>query len=167
MKSRIPGFFGTIKFRHAQIGIFATIAVIATGVVILANQGLRAPTKTSLEVGAPGNAAAATAEPSGRSKRAHRYMPTPDQWNMLSVEPVMARVFRSQFTTEGKISIDEDRSTPVYSPYPGRVTKLLAKPGDAVILAGKGHETYQVLPTGTIAFDDREEARKALHELCR
>lgn len=37
-----------------------------------------------------------------------------------------------------------------------------ARPGDIVLLAGKGHETYQVLPTGTIEFDDREKAREIL-----
>jgi cobalt-zinc-cadmium efflux system membrane fusion protein len=35
--------------------------------------------------------------------------------------------------TEGKIAVDEDRSTPVFSPYAGRVTKLLARPGDRVV----------------------------------
>lgn len=39
-----------------------------------------------------------------------------------------------------------------------------AKPGDVVIIAGKGHETYQILPTGKIDFDDREVAREALAE---
>src|SRR5674476_1410510 len=34
---------------------------------------------------------------------------------------------------EGKIAVDEDRSTPVFSPYAGRVTKLLARPGDHVM----------------------------------
>ena len=33
---------------------------------------------------------------------------------------------------------------------------------DFVILAGKGHETYQVLKDRTIAFDDREVARQLL-----
>jgi len=37
-----------------------------------------------------------------------------------------------------------------------------AHPGDIVLLAGKGHETYQVLSTGTIEFDDREKAREIL-----
>jgi UDP-N-acetylmuramoyl-L-alanyl-D-glutamate--2,6-diaminopimelate ligase len=37
-----------------------------------------------------------------------------------------------------------------------------ARPGDIVLLAGKGHETYQVLRQGTIDFDDREAAREAL-----
>ena len=35
-----------------------------------------------------------------------------------------------------------------------------AKPGDVVLLAGKGHETYQVLKDRTIHFDDRETARR-------
>jgi UDP-N-acetylmuramoyl-L-alanyl-D-glutamate--2,6-diaminopimelate ligase len=37
-----------------------------------------------------------------------------------------------------------------------------AKPGDIVILAGKGHETYQVLKDRVIHFDDREVARRML-----
>ena len=37
-----------------------------------------------------------------------------------------------------------------------------AHPGDVVILAGKGHENYQVLKDRTIPFDDREVARKLL-----
>src|SRR5205807_8531679 len=38
-----------------------------------------------------------------------------------------------------------------------------AQPGDVVILAGKGHETYQVLKEGRIHFDDREVARQLLN----
>jgi UDP-N-acetylmuramoyl-L-alanyl-D-glutamate--2,6-diaminopimelate ligase len=37
-----------------------------------------------------------------------------------------------------------------------------AKPGDVVLLAGKGHETYQILKDRTIDFDDRETAREIL-----
>jgi UDP-N-acetylmuramoyl-L-alanyl-D-glutamate--2,6-diaminopimelate ligase len=40
-----------------------------------------------------------------------------------------------------------------------------ARAGDIVILAGKGHETYQVLKDRTIHFDDREVARDVLREL--
>ncbi|MBC7925816.1 MAG: UDP-N-acetylmuramoyl-L-alanyl-D-glutamate--2,6-diaminopimelate ligase, partial [Bryobacteraceae bacterium] len=40
-----------------------------------------------------------------------------------------------------------------------------AKPGDAVILAGKGHETYQIIGDRTIHFDDREVAADALRTL--
>jgi len=37
-----------------------------------------------------------------------------------------------------------------------------AQPGDVVLLAGKGHETYQILKDQTIHFDDRETARETL-----
>ena len=46
-----------------------------------------------------------------------------------------------------------------------RLTLEEARAGDMVILAGKGHETYQVLAYGTIPFDDREVARRVLGEL--
>ncbi len=37
-----------------------------------------------------------------------------------------------------------------------------ARPGDIVLLAGKGHETYQVLRDGAVEFDDREKVRHIL-----
>ncbi len=37
-----------------------------------------------------------------------------------------------------------------------------AKGNDVVLIAGKGHEDYQILKGQTIHFDDREQARKAL-----
>ncbi|MEM9216735.1 MAG: UDP-N-acetylmuramoyl-L-alanyl-D-glutamate--2,6-diaminopimelate ligase [Cyanobacteria bacterium P01_F01_bin.150] len=39
-----------------------------------------------------------------------------------------------------------------------------AKPGDTVLIAGKGHEDYQILGTEKIHFDDREQARDALQK---
>ena len=40
-----------------------------------------------------------------------------------------------------------------------------AKENDIVIIAGKGHETYQIFPDKTIEFDDRKVAREFLNEL--
>ena len=39
-----------------------------------------------------------------------------------------------------------------------------AKKDDIILLAGKGHETYQILPTGTIHFDEREVVAEILGE---
>ncbi|MBI3210614.1 MAG: UDP-N-acetylmuramoyl-L-alanyl-D-glutamate--2,6-diaminopimelate ligase [Candidatus Solibacter usitatus] len=39
-----------------------------------------------------------------------------------------------------------------------------AKEGDLILVAGKGHETYQVQKDQTIDFDDREETRRILRE---
>jgi UDP-N-acetylmuramoyl-L-alanyl-D-glutamate--2,6-diaminopimelate ligase len=51
-----------------------------------------------------------------------------------------------------------DRSTAIHTAI------LQAKPGDGVLLAGKGHEDYQILGTEKIHFDDREQARDALQQ---
>jgi len=43
-----------------------------------------------------------------------------------------------------------------------RTAILAARPGDIVLLAGKGHEDYQIIGTEKFHFDDREEAAAAL-----
>src|SRR5215217_856300 len=68
-------------------------------------------------------------------KGSQRYTPSPAEWASLTIQPCTERGFRAENVTEGKIAIDEDRSTPVFSPYAGRVTKLLAKAGDSVVKA--------------------------------
>lgn len=46
----------------------------------------------------------------------------------------------------------------------GRACRI-AKPGDTILIAGKGHETYQIFGTESYPFDDREVARNALRGL--
>jgi membrane fusion protein, heavy metal efflux system len=81
----------------------------------------------------PSRSAISEPEVSSQSKTGLRlFYPTEAQWTTLTVEPVKSQVFRAEHTTEGKLAVDEDRSTPIFSPYAGRVMKLLAKPGDVV-----------------------------------
>jgi UDP-N-acetylmuramoyl-L-alanyl-D-glutamate--2,6-diaminopimelate ligase len=39
-----------------------------------------------------------------------------------------------------------------------------ARPGDIILIAGKGHEKEQILRTGTIPFDDAEVAAAAIQD---
>jgi cobalt-zinc-cadmium efflux system membrane fusion protein len=78
------------------------------------------------------------------------------------VEPVQQKVFRSEHVTEGKIAVDEDRSTPIFSPYAGRVTKLFVKPGDIVTL---GQTLFTVEATDMVqAQNDFITASTALNK---
>ncbi len=52
--------------------------------------------------------------------------------------------------------VEPDRETAI------RLTLSKANAGDIVIIAGKGHETYQVVGETAIPFDDREVARRVL-----
>jgi UDP-N-acetylmuramoyl-L-alanyl-D-glutamate--2,6-diaminopimelate ligase len=60
--------------------------------------------------------------------------------------------------TGGKYLIEPDREKAV------ALAIDEAQTGDTVLLAGKGHENYQMLASGTIEFDDREMARRVLRE---
>jgi membrane fusion protein, heavy metal efflux system len=54
------------------------------------------------------------------------------QLKTLAVEAVQTHAFVSEELTEGKIAVNGDRATPVFSPYSGRVTRVIAGLGDTV-----------------------------------
>jgi cobalt-zinc-cadmium efflux system membrane fusion protein len=54
------------------------------------------------------------------------------QFKTLTVETVQTHGFTSEELTEGKIAVNGDRTTPVFSPYSGRVTRVVAGLGDTV-----------------------------------
>ncbi|MBV9153127.1 MAG: efflux RND transporter periplasmic adaptor subunit [Alphaproteobacteria bacterium] len=78
---------------------------------------------------AAGVSADRQAPPPGASGR---FAPTQEEWAGLATERVETRVFRPQEIAEGNIAIDDDLTTPVFSPYSGRVAQLIAKLGDKV-----------------------------------
>jgi UDP-N-acetylmuramoyl-L-alanyl-D-glutamate--2,6-diaminopimelate ligase len=55
--------------------------------------------------------------------------------------------------------IEPDRRSAIYRAIES------AKTGDLVVIAGKGHETYQIFKDETIHFDDAETAREAIRKL--
>lgn len=61
--------------------------------------------------------------------------------------------------TGGKYQIVPDRREAIFT------TIRLALPGDMIVIAGKGHENYQIFKDRTIHFDDAETAAAAIAEL--
>jgi membrane fusion protein, heavy metal efflux system len=76
-----------------------------------------------------------------------RFTPTDAEWASLSFEPAAEQEFRAEHITEGKIAVNEDSSTPIFSPYSGRVVKLLVKPSDVVT---RGQELFVIEATDTV-----------------
>ncbi len=60
--------------------------------------------------------------------------------------------------TPAKVLVEPDRARAI------ELAIDQARPGDIVLLAGKGHETRQVMKDRAIEFDDREVARRVLRE---
>jgi UDP-N-acetylmuramoyl-L-alanyl-D-glutamate--2,6-diaminopimelate ligase len=68
------------------------------------------------------------------------------------------RDLRAGYETKGSV-VEPDRRRAI------ELGINASRPDDAVLIAGKGHETYQIIGNTTIDFDDREEARRALNKL--
>ncbi len=60
------------------------------------------------------------------------FRPTAAQLADLKIEAVRLVSFRSERYAEGTIALDDDLTTPVFSPYSGRVERLVARLGDRV-----------------------------------
>jgi UDP-N-acetylmuramoyl-L-alanyl-D-glutamate--2,6-diaminopimelate ligase len=59
--------------------------------------------------------------------------------------------------TGADYTIEPDRQRAI------KLAIMIAKPGDIVLLAGKGHEKVQITAKGTVSFDDVAVARNALY----
>jgi membrane fusion protein, heavy metal efflux system len=70
--------------------------------------------------------------PSAPSPPAGTFRASAGQMKTLTVASVGLHGFVSEEVTEGKIAANGDRATPVFSPYSGRITRILAGLGDTV-----------------------------------
>lgn len=92
---------------------------------------------------------------------------TEDPWHILAeAEPGLVRAGLKKeddpmaiATLKTGYFVIEDRRTAIRAALTG------AQPDDVVIIAGKGHEDYQIIGTTKYHFDDREEVHACLQEL--
>ncbi len=70
--------------------------------------------------------------PAGRIAPPGTFLPTRAQLDGLKIAPVQAMSFRGEQVTDGVIAYNDDTTTPVYSPYSGQVTHIIAQLGNVV-----------------------------------
>jgi cobalt-zinc-cadmium efflux system membrane fusion protein len=108
-----------IGLKRSRIWLGAGAVVVVAAVLVLWAMN-----------GGPGNAVVTSAKAPGDADGAFR--PSETQWASFKLAAVRQVAFRDERMTDGKTAINEDTTTPVFSPYSGRVTRLIAKPGDHV-----------------------------------
>jgi UDP-N-acetylmuramoyl-L-alanyl-D-glutamate--2,6-diaminopimelate ligase len=83
--------------------------------------------------------------------------------NPRSEDPlaILAQIEAGARAGGGAYEVEPDRRAAI------RLAIRDARDGDVVVIAGKGHETYQELADRTIAFDDRRVATEELQALTR
>ncbi len=60
------------------------------------------------------------------------FRPTDEQWSDLKFARIADWPFPGLVVTDGQVATNDDTTTPVFSPYSGRVTRLIARLGDHV-----------------------------------
>jgi cobalt-zinc-cadmium efflux system membrane fusion protein len=123
-----------------QLRLVATAAVLALGVAALVWLEGRVFHK-------PPVAAAPPATPPGTFRASEQQLKT------FTIETVATHAFASEELTDGKIAFNADRSTPLYSPYSGRIVRVIAGLGD-VVAAGA--------PLATVAASEYVQAQNDL-----
>ena len=93
----------------------------------------------------------------GRAALAADYaIVTSDNPRSEKPEAILADIVRGMGEGEGRYEVEGDRKRAIARAI------ALAHPGDAVLIAGKGHEDYQIIGGQTLHFDDREVAAEEL-----
>jgi len=74
-------------------------------------------------------------------------------------EAIIAEILPGIAATGVRYLVEPDRASAI------ALALAESKPGDVVLIAGKGHENEQILRGGTISFDDTQVALSALRSL--
>lgn len=108
--------------------------------------GAVAAAGAALFIGAPlaGHLFAARAATAPVAPPPGTFQATDEQWATLGLQQVGRSMLQPGLETDGKIATDDERTTPVFSPFSGKVTRVFAKAGDRV---KAGQPLFEVLAT--------------------
>jgi len=86
------------------------------------------------------------------------------------IEQIEAGIDKKAIARLTRQALIENGHNPAYAVIPDRREAIrtavsLSKPGDILLIAGKGHEDYQIIGTTRHQFSDREEVSSALSRL--
>jgi cobalt-zinc-cadmium efflux system membrane fusion protein len=101
-----------------QIRVVLVVVVIAAGALAVGWGALRA------RAGEPGE--------TKQLAPANELRLSAVQLATLEIDPVVTRAFRTEEATDGRIAMNGDTTTQVFSPYSGRVLRVMAGPGEYV-----------------------------------
>ncbi|WP_420381544.1 efflux RND transporter periplasmic adaptor subunit [Novosphingobium sp.] len=101
------------------------------------------------------------------------FVATDKQWQTLSFATAQSAMVGDNPTSEGKIAVDDDLTTTVYSPFTGRVTQLIAKVGDHVragqvlfaVAANEAAQSNADIATSAAQVTVARAAEARLHDL--
>ena len=148
---------GALRPRRRPMLWLGLVAVLGGGAYYYMNH---------LEKAAPATAPTAAALPSGEFRL------NENEIRSLRIEPVTSRDFRPERMAEGRIAYNDDRSTPMLSPYTGRVMRAFARVGDRVEAGAPLYEIETPDVTGAAnellgALDNVQKATVALAQARR
>ncbi|MBQ3106487.1 MAG: UDP-N-acetylmuramoyl-L-alanyl-D-glutamate--2,6-diaminopimelate ligase, partial [Eggerthellaceae bacterium] len=124
---------------------------------VLASVNALGSGRTIAVFGCGGNRDAGKRPIMGRAALAADYViVTSDNPRNENPQAIIADIVSGMSGAEGRYEVEPDRRAAI-----ARAIQL-AQPGDSVLVAGKGHEDYQIIGDATLAFDDREVAREEL-----
>ncbi len=101
-----------------QIRVVAVIVLAAAGALVIGWGALRAT--------------ASEPPPATETTASNEVHLSSAQLSTLEINTVATRAFRTEEVTDGQIALNGDTTTQVFSPYSGRVVRVLASPGESV-----------------------------------
>ena len=154
----VPGRMEVVSDGERQVIVDFAHTPAALEVVLASARQLAGTSRVWCVFGCGGDRDRAKRRPMGLAAARHADVAIVTSDNPRSEDPdaIIAEIVAGAAGGGARVVVEPDRAAAIALAVAG------AEPGDVVIVAGKGHETSQVVGERRIDFDDREVARAAL-----